>query len=186
MFSFIGKHPILSLALMLAAHPAAVFLVLLIFMLTHWPGGSEIFIEWLWRLGGIITPAIAGFVVALLRRRGGRPVRRFLLVAPGLVFLWYELMVLAMSFLHVQYETRQGMAVERWFYEAFSDVVRINLKEGEFQVVLLLGLVGTVVGVLLGGALARRLIRTGRWETITPVDLGGPKVDSQTSAEGRP
>ncbi|MBN2582476.1 MAG: hypothetical protein JXL80_05365 [Planctomycetes bacterium] len=180
MLRLLGKHPYLSLAVLMAVSPA-VMLPLLAFVLKSNTGLG--FIKWFDLAWYALCPAavfLGCFMVSLARRRGGRRVFPLLLASPGLVLLHDELMILALACSDA-YDDSGG----RFFAEVFNTVRRINLQESDFQLGLILAVVGAVAGTLAGSAVAAWLIRSGRWETITPVDLRPQATSLHESGDRR-
>jgi len=162
---FMAKHPLLAAVPMLAAN-FGILLVTMLLLIFWWKAGQEFFVV-TWYAASFVCCFAVCLVLVLLRRRSGLSARP-LWALVGTLTIQTAVHIALCAFVYELIDTQGDLA------EAFRAAVRPSFwLARQTRHGLILAALGALAGLPTGLAVARHMLRTGRWETIVPVDTTG-------------
>ena len=163
--AFLGRHPLWAAPLVLAAH-----LPLLAAASIMWLDHGEDWFVLAWFMLNFLVPLTASLILTLIRRQAGLgagPLWALVAAAPAHFAAHISLAA------PLRQARDRGLDFRHLLHE-FLEVFKLNVwTDWRMTVGLSLAAAGALLGLLIGLAVSRWKLRTGRWEHILPVE--GPR-----------
>jgi len=164
---FMARHPLLAAVPLLAAN-FGILLVAMLLLYFWLKAGDKLFVV-IWYAANVACCFAVSFVLVLLRRRSGLSARPLWALVVTLVAQTAVHIALCLFVLELV-ETQGNVAAA--FREVFGATFWLA---SETRNGLVLAGLGALAGLLMGLGVARWKLRTGRWETIVPVDAANAR-----------